>query len=264
MSWYQVVAKITPYIFKIETPSGHGTGFLCLYNDTKTLCGIATAHHVVQYADEWQQPIRVTHYKSKQTVLFKEQDRFVLGNSESDSAVILFKPGVFKLPEDLIPLLPSDRQLRLGVEVGWVGFPALEPHTLCFFSGSISARQQHRHAYLIDGVAINGVSGGPVFDVGKDNNPRIIGTVAAYIANRATGDTLPGLAYAQDVSHFHDIVAQIKSVDEAYKKKQSLEQEIPSSPAPDPDQPPPELSKSDQEPPEPQPSIAPPLPEKSN
>jgi hypothetical protein len=135
MKWHQVVKKIAPYIVKIETPRGHGTGFLCLYNETKTMCGIATAHHVIDYADDWQQPIRIRHHESEKTILLKEADRVILGNAETDSAVILFHPGILDLPKDPIPLLPSDKVLKIGVEVGWVGFPALEPHTLCFFSG---------------------------------------------------------------------------------------------------------------------------------
>lgn len=248
MSWHQIVKRITPYIFKIETPRGHGTGFLCLYNDSKTLCGIATAHHVVTYADEWQQPIRIRHHASDKTVLLKEEDRFILGSADTDSAVVLFFPQVLELPKDLIPLLPSDKVLKTGVEVAWLGFPAMEPYTLCFFRGSISARQRHRHAYLIDGVAINGVSGGPVFDSGDDDeNPRIIGAVAAYIANRATGEPLPGLAYAQDVSHFHDIVAHVKSLDEANKKKQELAQEMPPSSSSPIAQVPPEVAPAPQD-----------------
>ena len=64
MNWDLVLKKTTPYILKIETPAGHGTGFLCLYNQDKSICGIATALHVVFYADDWQQPIRVRHEQS--------------------------------------------------------------------------------------------------------------------------------------------------------------------------------------------------------
>jgi trypsin-like peptidase len=181
MNWHKVVNEISPYVFKIETPGGHGTGLLCLYNETKTLIGIATAHHVVDDADQWQQPIRIRHHESGKTVLLKESDRLILGNPDTDSAVIILQPGIFELPKEIIPMLPNDKVLRIGVEIGWLGFPAMEPHTLCFFSGNISARQRHRHAYLIDGVAINGVSGGPVFDDGVDGKPRIIGTIAATL-----------------------------------------------------------------------------------
>jgi len=42
MNWDEIVAKITPYIVKIETPQGHGTGFLRMYNEDRSMCGIAT------------------------------------------------------------------------------------------------------------------------------------------------------------------------------------------------------------------------------
>lgn len=64
MNWDEIVAKITPYIVKIETPQGHGTGFLCLYNEDHSMCGIATARHVVQHAEEWQEPIRVVQQET--------------------------------------------------------------------------------------------------------------------------------------------------------------------------------------------------------
>ena len=86
--------------------------------------------------------------------------RTILADPETDSAVILLQPNVLELPDELIPLLLSDKFLKIGVEIGWVGFPAMEPYTICFFSGNISARQSHRHAYLFDRVAINGVSRG--------------------------------------------------------------------------------------------------------
>ena len=45
--------------------------------------------------------------------------------------------------------------IDIGSEIGWLGFPSVAPHDLCFFSGNISARQEYRKAYLVDGVAIN-------------------------------------------------------------------------------------------------------------
>lgn len=214
----RVSCKVKPYIFKIETPSGSGTGFLCLYNEDKTLCGISTAYHVVDDADEWQQPIRLTHHESDETLFLKETDRFIFTDRRTDSAVILFSKPTFKIPEEVISLLPRSKPLDIGNEVGWLGFPRIEPYTLCFFSGNISAIQSKR--YLIDGVAIHGVSGGPVIFVNPADGVQIVGIVSAYMANRMQGDTLPGLLYAQDVSSFHDTIEKIKTMDDARKKKE--------------------------------------------
>ena len=53
---------------------------------------------------------------------------------------------------------------------------------------------------------------------------QIVGTVSAYQANRATGEALPGLLIAQDVSHFHDVASRIQSINEANKKKAEFEE----------------------------------------
>ena len=136
----------------------------------------------------------------------------------------MFLKNKLPFPKDLISLLPSQTPIGIGFEVGWLGFPAVAPHDLCFFSGNISARQEFRNAYLIDGVAINGVSGGPVLFSTETEGVQVVGTVSAYRANRATGEALPGLLIAQDVSHFHDVADHIRSIDDANKKKKELEE----------------------------------------
>jgi hypothetical protein len=225
MNWEQVVQKITPYIFKIETPTGHGTGFLYLYNDNKTWCGVATALHVVDYVNKWKQPIRLIHHSTSKQIFLKDSEYIIITDWETDSAVILFQKPVFELPGELIELLPLGTPLSIGNEVSWLGFPGIEPYTLCFFSGNISAWQDFRKAYLIDGVAINGVSGGPVTYLHITDGVKIVGIVSAYRANRASGDSLPGLLYAQDVSHFHGVLHQIRSIDDANRKKLEIEQQ---------------------------------------
>jgi hypothetical protein len=225
MEWNEIVEKITPYVVKIETPGGHGTGFLCLYNADRSFCGIATASHVVSYADRWQQPIRIFHFPSSGVALLSESARTIWTDPGTDSAVILLQTGQLDLPENPIPLLPSDSQLAIGAEVGWLGFPAIAAYTLCFFSGNISARQEDRHAYLIDGVAINGVSGGPVVYSTATEGVQIVGTITAYRPSRTTSATLPGLSFAQDVSHFHLTISSIKSIDEANQRKLQQQQQ---------------------------------------
>jgi hypothetical protein len=227
MEWDTVVHFVTPHIFHIYTPNGNGTGFLFLYNEDKTLCGVATALHVVSHSDEWQEPIRIVHHASKQSVFLQEADRIIMPHRESDSAAILFEKPEFPLPENLIQLLPLESPLDIGAEVCWGGFPWIEEDTLCFFSGNISARQST--GYLIDGVAIHGVSGGPVVHYSIANNIRIVGVVSAYKPNRLTDETLPGLLYAQDVSYFQGVLREKSSIYEARKKKEELERSSKSS-----------------------------------
>ncbi|MBI5695572.1 MAG: trypsin-like peptidase domain-containing protein [Nitrospirae bacterium] len=228
MDWDQVVQKVSSHIVKIGTPYGHGTGFLFLYNEDKTWCGVATAAHVVSNADEWQQPIRIYHQES--TAFLSVTDRVIILDLNTDSAVVLFPIDKLQLPENPISLSPVGASLNIGIEVGWLGFPAIAP-SLCFFAGNISARQEHRNAYLIDGVAINGVSGGPVLITSQAEGIQIVGIVTAYQANRATGEALPGLSIAQDVSHFHAVANHVRSVDEGVRKKKEFEASQKSSTA---------------------------------
>lgn len=230
MSWNAIVDKVTPYVVKIETPTGHGTGFLCFYNQDQSVLGIATAWHVVGDADEWQQPIRIRHLTSQSTVFLKESDRAILSDSDTDSAIILIPPSDLEFPDQAIPLLPVTTPLAIGQEVGWLGYPGMAASTLCFFSGSISARQDARHAYLIDGVAINGVSGGPVIFPHDTDGIQIVGTISAYVSNRSSGSTLPGLSIARDVSHFHEMISFVKNMDEAKAKKQEQVEEAANTP----------------------------------
>ena len=225
MNWDIIVDKLNSHIVKIETQDGHGTGFLALYNEDKTLCGVATAMHVVARADEWQQPIRLKHHLSGKTVFIeaKKDERAIWLDPETDSAVILFPKKEFPLPEDSISLLPRESSINIGIEVGWLGFPSVAPDDLCFFSGNISAQQEIRKAYLIDGVAINGVSGGPVFHATEADGIRIVGIVTEYWANQARIGTLPGLLLAQDVSHFHGAASRLKTIEEAIKKEVEFE-----------------------------------------
>ncbi len=227
MNWNQIVNKIKPHIVKIKTPTGSGTGFLFMYNHDKSWCGIATADHVVNDIDEWKQPLKFIHQSSNKIEHYiEDKDRVIICDPRNDSAVILFhKPKELNLPTELIRLRLLEEKLDIGSEVGWVGYPYLGENTLCFFSGNISARNDEKNHYLVDGVAINGVSGGPVLYSSETNGVEVIGIMCAYMANRATGSTLPGLSVAQDVFHLHKSVAMIKDIDEARQKKEDLKKE---------------------------------------
>lgn len=224
MNWDKAIATVTPHVVKILTPSGWGTGFLAFYNHDRAWCGIATAAHVVSHADEWQQPIRIQNAAS--TLFLKVENRVIFLDRLTDSAVVLFLKADLQLPETPIALMPVDQPCGIGIDLGWLGYPVIEPNTLCFFAGVVSARLEATKSYLLDGVSINGISGGPVFHCPSptSNEVQIIGCVSAYHVNRATGEALPGLIRAQDVSHFHDVAGQILSIDEANVKKREFEQ----------------------------------------
>jgi hypothetical protein len=224
MAWHVTYQEIRPYVVRIETINGIGTGFLFAYNRDHSIAAIATASHVIDTAVNWQQPIKVWHPNSDKTLYLEKKDRATLLNPDRDAAAVILPAGSFKFPEKALPLQDPTKIRKIGVGVGWVGFPALALTKLCFFSGPISGHIQD--VYLIDGVAINGVSGGPVFAEEENNTVMVIGVVSAYIPNRRVGESLPGLLQAQDLSAFHDYIKRITDLDEAKEKEAEAQKKI--------------------------------------
>lgn len=233
ITWSQAVELIGPHVVRISTPQGSGTGFLISNGHNNAVCGIATAAHVVDHAHYWEQPFRIDHVNSGRSIVVRRQERAVLLDAGRDTAAILFNRGDIPFPANPFPLSPKDKFLKVGNKIGWLGFPAIPAADLCFFSGDISAWIQSQAAYLVDGVAINGVSGGPAFHVlNIDGNGTvvIVGVVSAYIANRATGDVLPGLSVVRDVSQFHELAPTFASLDQARKAEPPANAPPPYSP----------------------------------
>jgi hypothetical protein len=231
LEWHEAVDLIMPYVVRITTPQGSGTGFLVSRSTTEPIVGIATAAHVVDHAHYWEQPIRIQHHQSGKSVLLRPTERAILMEPRHDTAAIVFPNTELPLPVDPPKLIEERSWVKVGSQVGWLGFPAVSPTNLCFFSGAVSAWLSDEHAYLIDGVAINGVSGGPTLLLMWDHI-LVVGVVSAYIANRATGETLPGVSVVRDVSQFQALVRQFESLDEA-KKEQAPVTSDPPPPAPD-------------------------------
>ena len=225
IEWKDAAEKVKRYIFKITTPRNLGTGFLCAYANNKKICGIATAAHVVKDSYLWEEPIRLKYHISGEEKILRNPDRIIFMDHKLDSAIILFMKGNLRLPDETLNILPEKRHLKVGVEVGWLGYPAISPYicnNLCFFSGNNSCWIEKDKAYLVDGVAINGVSGGPAFFVTRDSI-KIIGSVTAYLPN-VTGLT-PGLAMISSLEHYHSVIKTIKDFEEA-KEKEILSTEI--------------------------------------
>ena len=214
MEWHAAIDQLKQHLVHISSPRGSGTGWLVSSSNAANVCAIATAAHVVDQAHHWEEPIRIHHLASGQSKLFRADARAIHIEHNLDSAAIVINRNELPLPESPLQLMRRGYYMRPGVEVGWLGFPALHQSDACFFSGRVSHYNEGLNRYLIDGVAINGVSGGPAFTLHVDHL-QIIGIVSAYIANRATGETLPGVAVIQDATQFYDISERFRTLDDA-------------------------------------------------
>lgn len=219
MNWSECHRKILPYVFLIETPDGSGSGVFFAYNRPKSIIAIATSAHVVEQAEDWKQPIKIRQHTSGKSRFLEASSRAIFLDRRRDSASIILTNDGFDLPADTLPMIAADKYKPIGSEVAWVGYPSIARSNLCFFTGPISSSIHNEDSYLIDGVAINGVSGGPVFACLAEDNPQLLGTVSAYMPNRIRGDALPGLLRSQDVTAFHDTIKTFTSVDDAREQK---------------------------------------------
>lgn len=229
MSWNSIQKKIKGHLIRIETQQGSGTGFLFAYNPGGGLAAIATAAHVINQAHDWKQPIKLIHDATGEVAFVTEEQRVVFLNQSHDAATILVPKGVLPFPDTTFPLADSTKFKTVGTDLAWTGFPSVAYPTLCFFSGRISAFLENEDCYLIDGVAINGVSGGPVFYERKDSTPEIVGIISAYMPNRS-GNT-PGLLRAQDITPFVETLNDLQSMHEAKEKEKARDQKAASEPS---------------------------------
>ena len=209
---HSYIDQIAQQVVRIETEDCWGTGFIHYGRDGGTR-SIVTAHHVVEQAVEQRQQIRVFH--GSRVSIFGENRGFVFvqrTDADVDSALLaVIAP---ELPQPLVPIISSEErsQVMAGMEVGWLGYPALESinNKLCFFSGRVSLVDDDTHRYLVDGTGVSGCSGGPAFCETTDG-PRILGALIQYIPNVTDHGLLPGLSAVVDVSNY-------KGVEEALSK----------------------------------------------
>jgi len=195
--WAKAVGKVSKAVFRVEIGDAGGTAFAVSISSEKGEQGhammLATANHVIEGASNTDPAISIISMDGELELDNTDSDIFLyrLGPEEFDTGLIVVrtKEPVLSL-EDLTPVFPHEFIPARGAEVGWMGFPALAWPEPCFFKGALSGYLYDPHVYLIDGVAINGVSGGPVFNV----EPTIFGIVSAYLPNRPDDETtLPGL-----------------------------------------------------------------------
>ena len=214
--WSRAIEQVSQQVVDIRTPSGRGTGFVS-YGRQRGTRIIATAQHVIASALSSEDPIQLSHGQRILTLSNAGLNtRFLHATTPGvDSAILAIVSN--DLPQPTVPILdpasPEEMgQLKVGTEVGWLGFPALRTVAgrLCFFSGRISLVDPSGR-FLIDGTNVQGCSGGPAFCVTPDG-PRIIGVVTHYFPNENFRDTegdplglAPGLTAIADVTNYKRI-----------------------------------------------------------
>ena len=207
--WADPIKTITPYLVLIETPTAQGTGAIVPAPPGSSNYCAVTALHVIEHAHEWHEPIKLVHFPSDKEIFLDSTARNVSFASERDQAIIEFSAEGLVKPEANLPLFPVNQRLLEGVEIGWLGYPAVAPRTLCFFHGHISAWLEADEAYLVDGVAINGVSGGPAFLQDDGGKTVIVGLVTEYRPNMARGNPLPGVSLVRAINplaRYYDLI----------------------------------------------------------
>ena len=197
--------------FLIELGSTTGTCFAVLISPTKTKGKksyiFATAWHVIEKLTRTNRPIKlVTADKSKAYEIMPDSYTIYReGPKEFDTGIIeVSSERALVFEKDLLPMLDFEELLPRGSEVAAVGFPGLADEEFCFFRGVISGYSKKPPAYLVDGVVLNGVSGGPAID----RQARIIGLVSSYLPNRVDRNTtLPGLTTLIPISSIRSLIA---------------------------------------------------------
>ena len=211
LRWFQAIQEISPYIVRIETPESSGTGFFVAQSDDGKFIGIATAAHVVDRLSQWPLPLKIFHHDSAEFIIFEEKDRHIILDPGQDTALVVVARSKVIFPDKLINLIDDNYHLKMGVGIGWLGYPGMLGSKLCFFSGNISAVEAGKF-YYIDGVAINGVSGGPVFYTNTNGELNLVGLISAYMPNQINGGSLPGLAVARDVTSLRQKINEFKDL----------------------------------------------------
>ena len=197
MPWDRVVDLAERIVFQIRAGDSRGTCFAISIGkqpkSPSTHYMFATAWHVVENAADSSLTMSMLSANGK--ISFEAKGGFYqiiqLESEVFDTALIYLRTSEEILPQGhLLPMLDWDREMPKGTEIGWVGFPVIGGGEFCFFKGTISGHVKSPPTYLVDGVAINGVSGGPALD----NRAHIIGLVSSYMPNQLNEYiTLPGL-----------------------------------------------------------------------
>lgn len=143
LEWFEAVELIRPHVVRILTPQGSGTGFLFSRSANGSVCGIATAAHVVNQAHYWEQPIRLQSADSGQVAVLRPSDRAIILDESRDTAAIAFKSDILALPEEPPGLISTGSYLKVGTPSRIPCNLRGKPMLLYRYGEHVAAREQH-------------------------------------------------------------------------------------------------------------------------
>ena len=233
-TWREAVEAIEPSVIRVLTPYGSGSGFLAARSREGNLVGIATAARVIAAAHFSQQTIRLQYGGSTNKLPLSPADRAVLLDPGQDTAVIVAPGSTVPLPDLALPIAPGQAPLKPGTDIAWMGYPSIPDSGLCCFGGEVTG--WIRGCYLVSGIPISGMVGGPAFYLGAAG-PVLLGVMTLYAASGVTEASVAGLSAVRVISAWHDLVDQLRSLDEAKAQEArpgQLEQTPPMARTPPP------------------------------
>ena len=186
-----------------------GTGTIIGFTRTANQSLIATARHVLPtHLSDGEQMRVVVRYTASDGSKGQVQEFtaragepppgvfWATGTSEKVDVGALMLPPTDSVAGDYgnrhrLPTVVTDTAVPApATRVAWAGFPGLvkrefDEHVLCYFEGSVSALLPSRGLLLIDGHAMPGVSGGPVwFFDDRAQKVAVVGVVSGYFGYR--------------------------------------------------------------------------------
>lgn len=204
--------RVRPYIvrFRTETDGGnetHGTGVIVAVSRPAGRVYIATAAHVVPRGQNAARTLVQVFREAKPDCVIEFDIRpgevspevgFVYDNrSRADVGLLSLptRPGTLKNfldPNEVGAPVGGDNSVpAASTRIAWAGYPGLLRESailgrpqLCYFEGSISAfvNDADRQVFIVDGHAMPGVSGAPVWWSNELNGRiEVFGVMSQYI-----------------------------------------------------------------------------------